>query len=271
MRAAVLGLICSPALPKCGYMAVSSLGAARSFALSDSLLIEGFRLMRERLAIYLVLAGICAASAFVAFPRVDIYGALNEAANGRPLSLFTQPPVSVVLVLAIAAVLFVLPSALRLIEPSFRMTMVRYGIALATLALVGVLVDLGTGLAVIPGVAAAVLLSQALVGALLRAPDRPSVGGLRSALGGALRGSYEMTRGHFVTTLGVVLASLAIFVFPGSCALLVLWILGVKVSASLIVTSPLLLLTFVYFECVRYSLIVRWYRRLAEDTPQPSP
>jgi hypothetical protein len=252
-------------------MAVSSLGAARSISLSDSPLVEGFRLMRERLSIYLILAGVCAASAFVAFPRVDIYRALNEAASGRPLSLFTQPPVSVVLVLSIAAVLFVLPSALRLIEPSFRMTIVRFGIAIATLALVGGMVDLGTGLAVIPGVAAAVLLSQALVGALLRAPDRASVGGLRSAVGGALRGSYEMTRGHFATTLGIVAASLVIFVLPGSCALLVLWILGVKIPASLVLTSPLLLLTFVYFECVRYSLIVRWYRRLAEDTPQPLP
>ena len=252
-------------------MAVSSLGAARSISLSDSPLVEGFRLMRERLSIYLILAGVCAASAIVAFPRVDIYEALNEAANGRPLSLFTQPPVSVVLVLAIAAVLFILPSALRLIEPSFRMTLVRLGIAVATLVLVGVMVDVGTGLAVIPGIAVAVLLSQALVGALLRAPARASVGGLSSALLGAMRGSYHMTRGHFATTLGVVAASLAMFVFPGSCALLVLWILGVKIPASLILTSPLLLLTFVYFECVRYTLIVRWYRRLAEDTPQPLP
>jgi hypothetical protein len=46
----------------------------------------------------------------------------------------------------------------------------------------------------------------------------------------------------------------------------VLWILGVKIPASLVLTAPLLLLTFVYSECVRYSLIVRWYRRLAEDT-----
>jgi len=35
--------------------------------------------------------------------------------------------------------------------------------------------------------------------------------------------------------------------------------------------APLLLLTFVYFECVRYALIVRWYRRLRfEDRPLAS-
>ena len=227
--------------------------------------------MRERLPIYLLLAGICAASAFVAFPRVDIYGALTEAANGHPVQLFTQPPVSVDLVLAIGAVLFVLPSALRRIEPTFRMNLVRLGIAVVTLICVGFLVDAGCGLAVIPGIAAAVLLSQALIGALLRAPEHATVRNLGATMAAAFRNSFEMTRGHFATTLGVVTASLAIFVVPGTCGLFLLWILGVKAPASLVLTSPLLLLTFVYSECVRYSLIVRWYRRLAEEGPQPLP
>jgi len=252
-------------------MAVSSLPAARSISLHDSLLVEGYRLMRERLAVYLALAVVCAVSAWLAFPHADIYGALNDAANGRPLGLFTQPPVSVVLLLAIGAVLFVLPSALRRIQPSFRMTLVRSCIAIATLAFVGLVVDAGCTLAVIPGIAAAVLLSQVLVGALLRAPDRASLGSVGTTIASAFRGSFEMTRGHFATTLGVVIASLAMFVVPGSCALFGLWILGVKMPPSLVLTSPLLLLTFVYFECVRYSLIVRWYRRLAEDTPHRLP
>jgi hypothetical protein len=251
-------------------MAVTALGA-RPIRLSNSLLLEGFHLMRERLPVYLVLAGICAATAWVAFPRVDIYGALTEASIGRPLMLFTQPPVSVVLVLAMGAVLFVLPSALRSIEPSFRMTLVRTCLAIGTVLCVGLVVDAGCAFAVLPGIVAAVLLSQVLVGALLRAPERASLAGLAATIGSAFAGSFEMTRGHFATTLGVVTASLAMFVIPGSCALLVLWILGVKMPPSLIVTSPLLLLTFVYFECVRYALIVRWYRRLAEDTAQASP
>jgi hypothetical protein len=248
-------------------MAVSAFGAgaARPASLSGSLLVEGFRLMRERLSVYLALAGICAACAWAVFPRVDIYGALTEASNGRPAALFTQPPVSVVFVLSIAAILFVLPSALRSIQPSFRMTIVRFGIAVGTLVCVAFVVDAGYVFAVIPGIAAGVLLSQVLVGALLRAPEGTSLGNVSDVIGAAFRGSFEMTRGHFGTTLFVVAASLAMFVIPGSCALFAFWILGVKLPVSLVVTAPLLLLLFVYCECVRYSLIVRWYRRLAEE------
>lgn len=252
-------------------MAVGSFGAARPLHLSDSLFVEGLRLMRERLAVYLLLAGICAACAWIVFPRVDIYGALVEAGNGHPFALFTQPPVSIVFVLSIGAVLFILPSALRRIQPSFQMTLVRFCIALVTLACVGAVVDAGCALAVIPGIAAAVLLSQVLVGALLRAPDRASVRGLAATLRDAFRSSFAMTRDHFGTTLSVIVASLAIFVVPAACALFALWIFGVRMPVSLVLTAPLLLLTFVYSECVRYALIVRWYRRLAEDTGQLSP
>jgi len=34
---------------------------------------------------------------------------------------------------------------------------------------------------------------------------------------------------------------------------------------SLIVTAPALFMTFVYCECMRYVLIVRWYGRLAGE------
>jgi hypothetical protein len=37
----------------------------------------------------------------------------------------------------------------------------------------------------------------------------------------------------------------------------------VRIPPSLVIMTPLLFLTFTYFECVRYALIVRWYRRLA--------
>jgi hypothetical protein len=30
-------------------------------------------------------------------------------------------------------------------------------------------------------------------------------------------------------------------------------------------------LTFIYFECVRYALIVRWYRHLSEERTAASP
>jgi len=247
-------------------MAVDHFGAQRS-PFSDSLVVAGFRLMRERLWLYALLACVAAGAAWLALPTVDIYDALVAAKNGHPLALVTQAPVSVVLVLAICAVLFVLPSALRQIQPSFRMTLLRTGIAIGTLICVGLVVDAGYALAVLPGIAAAVLLSQALVGALLRAPERSSFGALGATIAGAFRGSYEMTRGHFATTMLVVVASLAIFLIPGSVMLFVLWVCGANEPRSLVFTSPLLLLTFVYCECVRYALIVRWYRRLAAEDP----
>ena len=149
-------------------MAVGPYGVARPFRLSETLVFEGFRLMRERLWIYCALAAVAAVAAWTALPTVDIYDELVAAKNGHPLALVTQAPVSVVLILAICAVLFVLPSALRRIQPSFRMTWLRTAIAIGTLVLVGLVVDAGYALAVLPGIAAGVLLSQALIGALLR-------------------------------------------------------------------------------------------------------
>jgi hypothetical protein len=227
--------------------------------------------MRERIWVYLGLAAIAAGAAWYALPTVDIYDDLVAAKNGQPLALIARAPVSIVLILAIGAVMFVVPSALRRIQPRFRMTLLRTAIAVGTLVCVGLVVDAGYALAVIPGIVAGVLLSQALVGALLHAPERTNLRGLGTTITGAFRGSFEMTRGHFATTLVVIVASLAIFVIPGSCALFALWVLGANAPASLLVTSPLLLLTFVYCECVRYSLIVRWYRRLAEDPSPASP
>jgi hypothetical protein len=38
----------------------------------------------------------------------------------------------------------------------------------------------------------------------------------------------------------------------------------VKLPASLVATLPLVLLTFIYFDCVRYAMLVRWYARLSD-------
>jgi hypothetical protein len=248
-------------------MAVSTFEVTRAPHFSGSLLAEGFRLMQERLAVYLALAAACAATAWAVFPRIDMYSVLAY----HPMSLVSTPPVSVVLLLAMLALFFILPSALRRIQPNFKMTVVRAGITIVTLASVGVLTDLGYTLAVIPGIVITVLLSQALIGALLRAREGASFREIGQAILGSYRGSVQMTKAHFATTLGVVVASLAILLVPFTLVLITLAVLGVQVPPSLIVMAPVLFLTFIYFECVRYALIVRWYRRLAEDRPTASP
>lgn len=235
---------------------------------SRSVFTDGLRCMRDRLALYLAFAAACAFAAYLAFPRVDLYAILAE----RPLALVTTPPVSVVLALSLVATFFILPSALRRVEPTFRMTRWRIAMTIATIATVGVVTELGYAFAFLPGIVAAVLLSQTLVGALLRAPQRATLGDLAPTLLASMRGSYDLTRAHFVTTLGVVALSLCILLVPFTSVLLALAVLGVRVPASLVVTSPLLFLTFIYFECVRYALVVRWYHRLAsEDRPAASP
>jgi hypothetical protein len=229
--------------------------------MSASLFVEGFRLMRERFAIYAVFALGCAATAWVVLPRVDLYDVIVN----NPMALVSTPPVSVVLSLALVALFFILPSAMRRLEPGFRMNGMRVTLTVATLLCVGVLTELGYALAVIPGIILAVLLSQALVGALLRMRNGSGLRDLVPALIDSMRGSVAMTRTHFATTLGVVVASLAILLVPFTIVMLSLIILGVKVPPSLVVMTPALFLTFIYFECVRYALIVRWYRRLAGD------
>ncbi len=223
--------------------------------------------MRERLPVYGVLAAICALSGWLVFPRVDLYAILSS----NPAALITTPPVSVVLLLSLGALFFILPSALRRIEPSFKMTALRATLTLATIFVVGVVTEIGYAFAVIPGVIIAVLLSQTLINALLRAREDDSLRQIGTTLFGSVLGSFQMTKGHFATTLGVVVASVFILLIPFVIVLFGLAVLGVKAPPTLVFTAPLLFLTFIYFECVRYALIVRWYRHLAEEHAPASP
>jgi hypothetical protein len=227
--------------------------------MTASLFVEGYRLMRERFGVYALFALGCAAAAWFVMPRIDLYDVIAN----HPMSLASTPPVSIVLALALVALFYILPSAMRRIEPGFRMTGLRAALTVATLLVVGVATELGYALAVIPGVVLAVLLSQALVGALLRVRSEAGPGDLLPAIRDSICGSVAMTRTHFATTFGVVVASLAILIVPFAFVMLSLLVLGVRIPPSLVIMTPLLFLTFTYFECVRYALIVRWYRRLA--------
>jgi len=248
-------------------MAVGLLPANAPMRSPGSLLVEGFRLMRERLPVYAVLAVICGIAGWVVFPRIDMYSILAS----NPAALMTTPPVSVVLLLSVGALFFILPSALRRIEPTFKMTALRAALTLATILAVGAITEVGYALAVIPGIIIAVLLSQTLINALLRADESGSIQQFAATLLGSVRGSVQMTKSHFASTLGVVAASLLILLVPFLIVLLGLAVLGVKVPSSLVVMAPLLFMTFIYFECVRYALIVRWYRHLAEERATASP
>jgi hypothetical protein len=234
-----------------------------------AILAGGLVLMRARMAVYVGLAAVCAAIEWYAYTRIDIVALLNDAAYGRPVPLIVSPPLGLVLGLSLVAQFAIIPTAVAQIVPAFRLTLAGALVMVLTLALVGFVTDVGYAFAVIPGIACAVLLSQVLIGVLVRLRHGMSLREIFAAFSAAVRGSYGMTRGHFGTTLGVLALSLAILIVPFCFVAFWVIVLGGGVPWSLVVTTPALFLLFVYLECSRYTLIVRWYRRLARnDAPE---
>ena len=233
--------------------------------LYERLFAEGFALMRERWSTYALFALGCGISAATAASRGNL---LQVFAGGNPAAVFRTAPINAIMIAALIAIFFVLPSALRRLDPSFRMTFWRGVLTLAMLVCLGLATDLGYAAAVIPGIVVGVLLSQALIAALLGTRERGSVKDLGSAIVGALRGSVSMTREHFITTLGICALSLLILGVPFLIGLIALLVFDTLDPRSLMITAPALFLTFVYCECVRYVLIVRWYGRLSGGTPR---
>jgi hypothetical protein len=184
--------------------------------------------------------------------------------------VLVNPPLGLVLGLSLLAQFIIIPSVVRRIDPAFKLTIVGFAIMLLTIAVVGFVTDLGYALAILPGIVIAVLLSQALVGALVRTRAGMGLRDGFAAIGGSIKGSFSMTRGHFATTFGVVAMSLFILIVPFVFAAFWAIVGGVNEPRTLPASACGLFLLFVYLECVRYSLIVRWYRRLAGMDPAPS-
>jgi hypothetical protein len=172
------------------------------------------------------------------------------------------PPINVILLTSLIAIFFVLPSALRRIAPSFKMTLWRATITGVTLFCVGAATEVGYAAAIIPGIVLGVLLSQTLINALLSGGERASAREAVVTIASSARGSFNLTREHFATTFGILAISLAMLGFPFLVGLIALVVGDALNPVSLIVTAPALFLTFIYCECMRYVLIVRWYRRL---------
>jgi len=230
-----------------------------------AILAGGLVLMRARIVVYVGLAVVCAAIEWFAYARTDIVALLTDAANGHPVPLIVSPPLGLVLGLSLVAQFAIIPTAVAQIVPAFRLTLAGALVMIVTLALVGFVTDVGYAFAIIPGIACAVLLSQVLIGVLVRLRRGMSLRDTVAAFSAAVRGSYGMTRNHFATTLGILILSLAILIVPFCFVAFWVIVLGGDVPWSLVVTAPALFLLFVYLECSRYTLVVRWYRRLARN------
>jgi hypothetical protein len=239
---------------------VGTISASRGGAgLFERLFGEGFALMWERRATYALFALACAVAGATSLGRSSL---LETFQSGNPAAVLRATPINVILLAALLAIFFVLPSALRRIQPSFRMNVWRAVVTLAVLLCLAVATDLGYAAAVIPGIVLGVLLSQALIAALLGSGERGSPREFVALIGHALKNSLRLTKEHFVTTLGICALSLLILGIPFTFGLIGMLVLDALEPRTLVLTAPALFLTFVYCECVRYVLIVRWYGRL---------
>jgi hypothetical protein len=230
-----------------------------------ALFAEGWTVMRERRLVYALLAAPCAiAGAFGASGLLEV-AQHPHPQNAQVLAaLFAVPGLRAVMFAMLTALFFILPSSLRRLRPDFRMTPGRAFLTLLLLCAVSLTTDLGFLALVIPGIVVGILISQALFNALLAmrpANARNPFAVIREAF---FR-SAQMTKGRFMTTLGVVSFSLMVLLLPFFAAFAGMILLIGWSPRSLILTAPLLFLTFVYFECVRYVLITRLYASLARN------
>lgn len=209
---------------------------------------EGFALLRERWKVYALLAAACTGATAAGLQAMT---PADDSPEALAAALIGSAGIRSLVVLALLSVCFIMPSALRRLDPEFRMTPRRFGILLSAVVAVGLATEIGTIAFILPGIAIAVLWSQATIGAVLCGDF------------GAFRRSFRMTKDHFFSTFAVVAGSLVLLAIPLGLTYLVAVVAWVHAPASLIATLPLVLIAFVYFDCVRYALLVRWYARLS--------
>jgi hypothetical protein len=216
---------------------------------------EGFGLLRERWKVYALFAAACAAATGAGLQAMT---AADDSPEALVAALTGSFGIRSLVVLALLSVFFIMPSALRRLDPAFRMTPRRFWIMLSAVVAVGLATEIGTIAFILPGIAIAVLWSQATIGAVL------------SGDFGAFRRSFRMTKDHFFSTFAVVAGSLVLLAVPVGFMYLAAVVAWVRAPASLIVTLPLVLIAFIYFDCVRYAWLVRWYARLSRASADRS-
>ncbi len=210
---------------------------------------EGLWLMRERWKVYAAFAVICSAATAAG---LRFMAPANDSPEALVTALISSFGIRSLLVLALLSVFFIMPSALRRLDSDFRMTPGRFGIMLSAIVAVGLATEIGLFAFVLPGIVVAVLWSQVTIGAVL------------SGKWSAFRESFRMTKDRFFSTFAVVGGSLVLLAIPVSFTYLAAVIAWAREPASLIGTLPVVLLSFIYFDCVRYAMLVRWYSRLSD-------
>ncbi|MFY9718536.1 MAG: hypothetical protein WAK16_02725 [Candidatus Cybelea sp.] len=210
------------------------------FRLIEGAFRDAWPLMKSRMKVYWILAGICA---IASLPAILAYFTPNaQDAWQIRIQMAIQPADA----LGAIAVFFVMPAVARTVRPEFAMT---FGLILAVFGIgliVGVLAEIGIFLLILPGVWIMVKWYLATWCYLLSDGKNP------------FGESWEITTGHFWETFGFAIL-LSMLVTAG---LLVGFFLPVAIAilvpALAVVLCPLAFFAFVFAYHVTFLAQMRW-------------
>ncbi len=220
-----------------------SIGATIDRAFRDAL-----PLMRTRTRVYAglaVLAGVCG----IFVPFAQAVG--NLSVDVVRLELFVQPPN----ILGAIAMFFVMPAVARTVRPEFVMTVGRVFGIIGILIALGVVVDIGFILLIVPGVYMLVKWSQTVWTYLLGEGKNP------------FGESFEITKGHFWHTLGFALLLGVAVVVPLAVVLFCAAAIAGAVPFLAVVLSPIAFLTYIFVLHILRLGEMRWMLALRERQP----
>ena len=209
---------------------------------------DALPLMRTRTRVYAVLA-VLAAVCGISVPFAQAVG--NLPVDAVRLELFLQPTN----ILGAIAMFFVLPAVARTVRPEFVMTVGRVFGIIGVLIALGVVVDIGLILLIVPGVYMLVKWSQTVWTYVLGEGKNP------------FGESFEITKGHFWHTLGFAfLLGIAVIV-PLAVVLVCAAVIAGAVPFLAVVLSPIAFLAYVFVIHVLRLGEMRWMLALRELHP----
>jgi hypothetical protein len=217
-------------------------------AIIDSAFRDALPLMRTRTRVYAGLAVIAAVCGiFVPFAHAVGYLPVDAVR----LELFVQPPN----ILGAIAMFFVMPAVARTVRPEFVMTVGRVFGIIGVLIALGVVVEIGLILLIVPGVYMLVKWSQAVWTYVLGEGANP------------FGESFEITKGHFWDTLGFALLLGTAVVVPLAVVFVCAAAIAGAVPFLAVVLSPIAFLAYVFVIHVLRLGEMRWMLALRELRP----
>jgi hypothetical protein len=206
---------------------------------------DALPLMRTRARVYAFLAVIAAVCGLFV-PFAQAIG--NLPVDAVRLELLVQPPN----ILGAIAMFFVTPAVARTVRPAFVMTVGRVFGLIGVLIALGVVVDIGFMLLIVPGVYMLGKWSQTVWTYLLGEGKNP------------FGESFEITKGHFWHTLGFALLLGIAVVVPLAVVFFCAAAIAGAVPFLAVVLAPIAFLAYVFVIHVLRLGEMRWMLALRE-------